>query len=447
MNNNPERLKELIAKFILKNNYWGYLFSRIRRAPRKNLPSICGVAPETDGTITLYYQPELIAATSDENILHIIEHEGMHLLNSHIPRLLKILANEMIKEKKMLKAQIWNIAADCCVNSQAKLPESLIIGGKPWPLHFPKNHNLPNRKAAEFYYHRLLREIEKKMKQLESSGPDQGQGDGEGGQGEGSGNILPTGKSIDDHTFWTKNVKNAADLNSLSRKIDNYIGNVVRESVRNFNKQRGSLPGSVADLIEDILKPPKAPYFQIIRKLVRASRFSKFQRAFTKINRKRTYVFAVNKKNKSLPVISPFPGRTRDFTFDIDLVLDTSGSMSKDEILEGLSGIKSIIENDRYCKVHVTENDTQIQKEYDVKKLRDIQFNVRGRGGTILGPALKKCRQRESDVTLVFTDGECENINEIPRRLIPKKIIWVLSGRGYSDMVYKTGYIVNISEV
>ena len=442
MNNNPERLKELIAKFILKNNYWGYLFSRIRRCPVKELPSVAGVRPEKDGTITLCYQPDMIANTSDEDILHVIEHEGMHLLNKHIPRLLRILSNEMIEEQKLLKSMVWNIAADCCVNSQANLPKTLTIGGHQMALCFPGLYELPENKASEFYYHRLLKKAEDQMKA--KGGYKVVAGEGKGGEGKGD-MFGSGGELLDDHSEWSKNVKDVADLSSLSRKIDNYIGNIVRDSVRNFNKQRGSLPGCVAELIDELLKPPKAPYFQIIRKLVRASRFSKFQRAFTKINRKRTYVFAMNKENKSLPVISPFPGRTRDFTFDISLVLDTSGSMTKEEILEGLSGIRNIIENDRFCRVSVIENDTEVQKEYKVKKLRDIQFNVKGRGGTTLGPALKQCRENESDVTLVFTDGECENINEIPRRLLPKKIIWVLSGRGYADMVYKTGFIVNIS--
>jgi len=446
MNNNPDRLKELIAKFILKNNYWGYLFSRIRRTPRYDLPSIAGVGPEKDGTITLYYQPDLIAVTSDEVILSVIEHEGMHLLNSHIPRLLRILSNEMIEEKRGLKSTIWNVAADCCVNTQAKLPKQLNIGGRMMNLCFPKLYDLPEDKAAEFYYNRLLKKAEDQIKKCGGSGDGDGEGKGKGKDGNGKFQAFSgSGDSIDDHSAWTKNIKDVADLSSLSRKLDNYMGNIVRESIRNFNKQRGQLPGCVAELIDDLLKPPKAPYFQIIRKLVRASRLSKFKRAHSKINRKRTYVFAMNKGNKSLPVISPFPGRTRDFTFDIGLILDTSGSMSREEILEGLSGIKNFIENDRFCRVSVFENDTQVQKEYEVKRIKDIQFNIKGRGGTTLGPALLKCREGGYDVTLVFTDGECENINEIPRKLLPKKLIWVLSGRGYSDMVYKTGFIVNIS--
>ena len=38
------KMKELIAKMILSDSYWGYLFSRIRRIAAKNFGSIMCVA-------------------------------------------------------------------------------------------------------------------------------------------------------------------------------------------------------------------------------------------------------------------------------------------------------------------------------------------------------------------------------------------------------------------
>jgi predicted metal-dependent peptidase len=45
---------------------------------------------------------------------------------------------------------------------------------------------------------------------------------------------------------------------------------------------------------------------------------------------------------------------------------------------------------------------------------------------------------------MVFTDGYCENINNIPKKLLPKKIIWVITPDGKADNVNKTGYVVRI---
>lgn len=424
-----ERLKELVARFVLKYNYWGYLFSRIRRKPTtfSQLKSVMGVGPEPDGTLTLYYEPKLLAETADKEILKIVEHEGMHILNKHIPRYLRILANETSEQRKYDKTRVWNIAADCCVNMQARILEPVIIAGKPWPPCLPSRYKLPDNQITEFYFYELLKGATiVKMP---------GSGEGEEGEGDGGG--------FNDHSQWKKGASGVADLSSFSRKIDHHVSNIIKESVKSFNRDRGDIPAHIAQLIQAALAPPKAPYYQIIRKLVRGSRFSKFKRSPTKINRKRTYVFTL--ENDSLvPQISPFPGKTRDMTFDIVVLIDTSGSMNDEDILEGLSGVKNIIEKDRHCYTTVLEVDASVEKEYQVKRLKDIQFNIKGRGGTTLRPGLERARQLGCDVCLAFTDGYTENINDIPRKLLPKKLIWVINKGGTASSVNRTGFVVQI---
>jgi len=426
-----ERLKNLIARYVLKYNYWGYLFSRIRQRANPQLPSIMGVAPEPDGTLCLHYRPELVEKTDDKNLTNVIEHEGFHLLNKHIPRLLRILANETDQRRKKYKVKLWNIASDCCVNQQANLKGSLQIAGQNWPLVSPELYNLPENKVTEWYFYELL----KRQNDKNGNG---GEGEGEG-EGDGDFGGVP---GFDDHSQWVEAVKGVADLSSLSRKIDQHLQNIIKETVKTFSKERGNLPANIAELIENALKPPKAPYYQIIRKLVRGSRFSKFYRSPTKINRKRTYTFVIG--DSELPEISPFPGKTRDFTFDIVVLIDTSGSMSQDDILEGLSGVKNIIEKDKYCYTTVLEVDAQVEKEYRVKRVRDIQFNIKGRGGTSLRPGLDRARELGCDVCLAFTDGYTEDINRIPRKALPKKLIWVITKGGTPRNINKTGFVVQI---
>ena len=426
--NSGDRIKNLIAKFVLKYNYWGYLFSRIRRTPAKNFGSIMGVAPIVDGTVALLYEPDMVAKTDDKEILKIIEHEGMHLLNKHISRLLRILANETIESRKKLKIDAWNIAADCSVNTQANIREPIIIEGRPWPPCLPERYGMEEGKVTEHYYLELL----KNAKQITIQMPGAGDGEGDG-----------KGRGFDNHEGWTKGTQGVADLSALSRKVDQHIQNIVKESVKSFNKDRGNIPAHIAQLIEEALAPPKAPYYQIIRKLVRGSRYSKFKRSPTKINRKRTYTFLL-KDNDLIPQISPFPGKKRDMTFDIVVLIDTSGSMGVDDIKEGLSGVKNIIEKDRHCYTTVLEVDAGVEKEYTVKKIRDIQFNIKGRGGTSLYPGLKRARELNCDVCLAFTDGYTENINAIARKKLPKKLIWVITPDGSADQVNQTGFVVRI---
>ncbi|MFW9871792.1 MAG: VWA-like domain-containing protein [Candidatus Thorarchaeota archaeon] len=412
-----ERLKNLIARFVLKYNYWGYLFSRVRRKAVKGLPSIMGVGAEPDGTISLFYEPTMLDLTDDENVAKVIEHEGLHLLNKHIPRLIRILADEVDPLTKNSKMQIWNIASDCCVNQQAGFKDNFVIGGKNVSLCFPEKYNLEPGKITEYYYLELLKNAEKIEIPMGGTGPG-------------------------DHTSWAKNLSGVSDLSSLSRKVDQHVRRIIKESAKTYNKERGRLPAHIAELIQGALAAPKAPYYQIIRKLVRGTRFSKFMRSPTKINRKRTYTFSLGED--VIPEISPFPGKTRDFTFDIVVLIDTSGSMSNDDVKEGLSGVKNIIEKDRHCYTTVLEVDAGVEKEYTCKKVRDIQFNIKGRGGTTLGPGLFRAKELGCDVCLAFTDGYTEDINNYSRKRLPKKIIWVIVPNGTSKNVNKTGYVVRI---
>lgn len=414
----PEvRMKELIAKFVLKDSFWGYVFSRIRRRPSSTLPSIMGVIPELDGTISLLYRPELLQKTEDSQILIILEHEGMHLLNKHIPRLLRILSIETNEEQKNIKARIWNYAADCTVNSQAKILKPIIVAGEPWDVCLPAKYDLPDGKITEYYYYELL----KKYKDMK----------------EKFGN-----KGCNDHEGWKNGIQGSSDLDSLAKKIDNTIKNIIKDTVKVFEKKRGTLPGHIAQLIEDALSPPKVPYYQLIRNIVRGTRFTKYLRSPTRINRKRTYSFLL--KDLNLPQISPFPGKKRDTTFFIVILIDTSGSVSTEEIKEALSGIKNIIEKDRHCKTIVLEVDTEVRKEYECKRVKDIEFKITGRGGTTLTPGLTRARDLGCDICLAFTDGGTESINIVPRKYLPKKILWVISSGGSIEQLDRTGYIVRL---
>jgi len=419
-----QRFKELIAKFVLKYNYWGYLFSRIRRKPSENIPSIMGVAPEMDGTISLLYNPKLVDGTDEKNLTKVLEHEGMHLLNKHIPRLIRIIADETDITKIHIKRDLWNMAADASSNNQAKFENNLIIDGKFWPLIFPKSLKMPENKTAEWYYYELLKQNKDDMEKMAKE-------------------IKKLFKMIEGHSEWTKGLSKVSDPSSLSRKMDSFITDIIKESVKSFSKDRGNLPAHIQELIDQALGPPHVPYYAIIKKLIKGTRLSKFKRSHTKVNRKRGYVFVIGTKN-GIPEISPFPGRTRDFTFNVGIVIDTSGSMSVEWIMEGLSGVKNILEKDRHCYVTVMQVDTVIESEYQPKKIKDIKFEAKGRGGTELFPGLKRCKELGVDVCLAFTDGYCENINSIPRKLIPKKIIWVITPGGKPDQINKTGYVVQI---
>lgn len=429
--NQFERLKTIISRMILKKSYWGYLFGRIRRVSSDSIPSIMAVCPERDGTLVLKFSSALLENTDNKTIELILEHEGLHILNKHVPRLLKILSNELSDKIKEKKASVWSTAADCAVNDLFDIPNELMINNIPWAVCKSKLYGFEPKQSTEVYFNLLWNKLK-----------DQENGETDIFEFYGAGEDYD---SIDDHSEWDKIEKEVSDINSLSRKIDDYSKTIIQTSLKMYTgDSKDDLPAYLRELIDEALAPPKAPYFQIIRNLIVGTKVSKFKRHYSKINRKRTYVFAIGDK-ENIPQISPFPGRTRDLSFNIGIVIDTSGSQSKDDIHEALSGCKNIIENDRHCKVTVLEIDTKIHNEYEIKRISDIQMRVKGRGGTILAPGLERCKELGVDVSIVFTDGYCEDINSHPRSKLPKKIIWAIeSERGTAEYVNRTGYIIRI---
>jgi predicted metal-dependent peptidase len=445
----PDKIRDMIIAMMFKASYWGYLFTRIHRR-EKDMGSffVMGVESDKEGNVSLTYNNKKVENTDNKTLLLMLEHEGMHLLNKHLSRFFRIIANDLNNNNPEIvgyKCYVWNIAADMVVNHQMSLPKKLIVDKEDFePYHFDSPpYTFKPGFATEYYFYQLLKNHDQKLKsQYNMIKHLMGYGSGEGELRpltEDEKKFLK--KLIDDHADWIKELKDIPDLHSYARKVEQTIVQAISEASKNI-KERGLLPAHISQLIFEALLPPKAPYYQIIRKLVRATRLSKFKNCSTRINRKRTYLFAVGPEG--LPELSPFPGKIRDRTFKIGVLLDTSGSMSKEDILEGLSGIKNIIENDRYCFTTVIECDAKVQKEYEVKKVRDIQFNIKGRGGTEMWPGLKRFKELSVDVTLGFTDGYTDNINEIPRKLLPKKIIWVVTPRGQVETLNKSGFIVRL---
>lgn len=465
-----EKLEDVIGILALNGNYWGYLFGRIKRVEDNNIPSIMGVAPgRKKGTLELRYNSEEIKNTDFKNLCHIIEHEGGHVINCHIPRLLRILSTEQNQYIKNIKSRIWNIASDCAVNVQMNIPRTLTINGEEVNACLPELYGLDHGYASEYYYEKLYGQSElecpicgsnMKNESLESKDSDSEKSDSNNQNNDSDGNSTNqssegnesnkcpicgsdhNGESIDSHSWMSAEGEEEEE----AARMENNIKSLVRESYKSFKKNRGTLPGNLQESLDQLLGPPKVPYYQIIRRLVKGSRMSKFKTAYNRSNKKRAHLINLSGHSK-FDQILPFPGKKRDRTFNIGVMIDTSASQTPDDIVEALSGIKDIIENDKHCKVTVIECDTRVNKEYEIERVSDIDFNISGRGGTTLQPGVERLSNHLFDVNLCFTDGMCDDINKMPRDKLPRKrMVWVLSPNGTSSNVNETGIIVWVDE-
>ncbi len=248
--------------------------------------------------------------------------------------------------------------------------------------------------------------------------------------------------TFNNHKNWdnnsNENNENFID-STLARNLEEYTKDIVMDVAKSFTRDKGNIPGFLQKFIDE-LENPSLPYYKIIQKMVEGSKLAKIKTSYSKINRKRIYTIS---EGDNL-CITPFPGKSLDKSFKIVICIDTSGSFSKDDLMESLSGIKNIIEKDKNCEITVIEIDTKIHKEYTVKRISDIDYDILGGGGTILLPALIRSKQLKADCVLFFTDGYCENLNEVSISLIPKKLIWILTNDGKSEYIDRTGFIIKL---
>jgi predicted metal-dependent peptidase len=124
------------------------------------------------------------------------------------------------------------------------------------------------------------------------------------------------------------------------------------------------------------------------------------------------------RSDRRFPNREELRGKTKDVSFDLVVILDVSGSMSNDEIKQGLVEIKSI------CKFtgssfKIIQVDTMVHEvsNFDAKT---STFNRSASGGTFIYPAIQYILDNKMvyDAILVISDMGIEPITQwktIPR--------------------------------
>lgn len=282
---------------------------------------------------------------------------------------------------------LWNVACDFVINGWL---QELKVGTMPADVLY--DSELKNL-SAESIYDKILEDI-KKYEKLSTF-----HGYKKGDVISGSGTNKKDGVSLDDFC-----------RSALQQGLEYHI-----------DKNRGFLP---AGLIEEIraLSMPVIPWDVALAKW--------FEVYFTPLEKHRTYA-RPSRRQGSTPDI-PRPSYYRpDILSDsrtFGVVIDTSGSMTREMLAKALGSIASYAEAHEVPFVRVIFCDATA---YDAGYLSptDIagRVQVKGRGGTILQPGidtLEEAKDFPKDAPiLVITDGECEDNFRVKREhafLLPR---------------------------
>lgn len=151
------------------------------------------------------------------------------------------------------------------------------------------------------------------------------------------------------------------------------------------------------------------------------------------------YKKTITRKDRRQPKRLDLKGRLPKYICKIFVAIDTSGSMGEKELEYAFNEIFGIIKHSEY-KLSVIECDAIIEKIYEVKRKKDVQFKVRGRGGTAFQPVFDYLqKRRERDYLLIyFTDGYGEkSLREKPKN---GRVLWVITGGSPKNLSLEKPY-------
>ena len=311
--------------------------------------------------------------------LGILKHELLHVAFNH-------LTHFYFPDKRLA-----NIAMDMEINQyidKTWLPEDGIFIENYADLEL-------DYKAGCKYYYKKLQQAKEDKEQNGTSGCEEfdrlcDQLDG----GE---------DPVKNHDMW----KDFQDLSETEKKlIEKQIKRVLTQaSDMAESKSRGCTPGEIKDLIKvDEVLPPKFDWKNYVRRFSGTS-----SRVFTrKLRRKENRKFEDN------------PGLKIKMKKHVLLAIDTSGSVSNEEVKEFMGEMKHIHKTG--VAMTLAQCDTSIRKIEPYNGSNEL--NIEGRGGTEFDPVLDyfNANLRTYTSLIYFTDGEC---NATVKPQAP--VLWVLS--------------------
>ena len=276
-----------------------------------------------------------------------------------------------------------------------------------------KDLNLPLKAGTRKYYELLQQEIKNNpdcdlAKFLDAM-------KGANGDGETRTITLEDGTEVQvkgSHEFW----KQFEGMDEAEKKLmEKQIEHQLKDTAEQVQRQRGHIPGELKELIDSLYvsEEPVLDWRAYLRR---------FNGMASKIYTKKTR----RKPNKRFYGNPALKIKQKKNTL---VAIDTSGSVSKDDLKEFLSEIHHIYKTG--TQVTVVECDASIGRVYEYKgKIQEAQ-EVTGRGGTSYDPVLNYLQDnRDKYQNLIYlTDGECET------RIKPcKPTLWVhCSGREVND--------------
>lgn len=354
---------------LINHAFFGNLATRLQLV---DATKWCPTAA-TDGR-RFYYNREFIKKLTRQELVFLVGHEVLHCVYDHIGR------------RSSRDPQLWNMANDYIVNYTLVKERigDMIKGG----LYSDK---YTDEMTSEEVYE-LLKQNNAQVQMTIDMHLDGSEGDDKkkGGQGDEDGD--GSGKQT-----VTVNIQGDGDGPPVLTEAElNEIRNEVRAAVISAAQQSaGNVPAGVKRLIKDITEP-KMDWRELLEMQIKSSIRDDW--TFRRLSRRTWSTGCI------------LPGQNDTDTIDVEVFIDTSGSITEQMLKDFLSEVKGIMEMFPEFRLGVATFDTRV---YNYKVFTQetadqiLEYEIKGGGGTDFMACWEFLKQEEIEpnTLVMFTDG------------------------------------------
>jgi len=276
-----------------------------------------------------YFNREFFEKMTPRQVEFVVAHEILHCVFDHMMR------NEG-RDK-----QIWNIAADYCVNGILKRDR---IGDDP-PVKFFHDRKYDNWSAEQVYDEIFNKYDEEQLSQL--------------------------GQLLDQHLDPEGNGKDGQAPQYSKEELKKIRDEIKEAMIQSASAAgAGNVPGEIARMIKEMTEP-KMDWREMLRMQIQSLVKNDF--SFSRPNRKGQMTGAI------------LPGSNFDTSIDVCVALDMSGSISDAMGADFLGEVKGIMQEFKDFNVKIWCFDTKVynEQDYDSYNGEEIdEYEIMGGGGT-----------------------------------------------------------------
>ena len=384
-----EEIKNFKIRLLRKLPFYGDIVLKLGFHEKKEIPTAC-----TDGK-NIYYNPKFFKKLTEGQRNYILMHEIFHVILMHPYR------------GKGKNPRIWNIACDMVVNCMCDRMESYF----KWLIKIPYERPadgifsyVMDTEIVENIYSKLLKEYEK------NNGA--------------SKFVINLYRAIIDGRY-KYNIEVEIDINkcddliiTLDEDGETFIKEIIKEAAIKARGTEGSY--FVPEQVYELTISKKIKWQKLLKDMLQ-----------TDVGEDVSYT-TPERKYIHMELILPGHGPTEDKLEEIWAFVDSSGSVSKDEMSQFLTQLYRIA-NEFGCITNICYWDTEVTDTYlKIRTEKDIlKCTPKHSGGTDINCVYNWIRDNKvkPDVMIILTDGyfgKLETDAYLPK--YKKKTVLVLSG-------------------